>query len=294
MTSGWGVNATLNGSGVPTSGTSDSDVRKVWGSLYTPGIITGCTVTTSASIMQYTVASGVAAIKTATGETIMAPVQGTTVSTTAPSSGTRIDIIYAQQRFPDIEGDSNVFVGAASALPPRSVALATYTVTAGQTNTNSAVRSANTDYSIPYGASLGTLWYHHYQYSGAISNTSPARYGAGVIHLPTDRRVRFTITAGAVYAAGASLFDNSKYCELGFLPNYDGGDFVLWTTNGLHQAWQTLQYSAAINLTAGDHNVNYGMFKITGPGTPMMFTGASSGYGRRGIEFTVEDLGPTV
>ena len=123
MTSGWGVDATLVG-GVPTSGTTDLDVRKVWGALYTPGIISGCVITKSSSQLKYTVASGVVAIQTATGEIVMAPIAGGTV-TTPTVTANRTDIVYAQQAFPTIEGNSNIVLGVASTLPPRAVALAT-------------------------------------------------------------------------------------------------------------------------------------------------------------------------
>lgn len=295
MTSGWGVDATLNGSGVPTSGTSDSDVRKVWGGLYTTGIISGCDVTTSGSQLKYTVASGVVAIKNADGERIMTPVSGGTV--TAPTvTADRTDIVYVQQHFPTIEGDSNVELGVATTLPPRALAIGTFSLNAGATNTNSAVESADRLYSVPYGASLGQLYYWQNQYDGPLSN-SMLRQGQGSFTVPTDRMVTFHVSACLSAArpngTGATGFDASAYCEFGILPSIDGGDICLWSSPGLHQAWQTLSYQVTIPVLAGRHNVNLGLFRIVGPGTALAHYGVDGlGYGRNGIEFTIRDAGP--
>lgn len=292
MTSGWGVDATLNGSGVPTSGTDDVDVRKVWGALYTPGIISGCAVTTSPSAMTYTVASGVVAIKTATGEVVMAPVQGTSIATTAaPGTGSRVDIIYAKQKFPDIEGDSNIVIGVATTLPDRAQTLARYTVSAGNANTNAATKFGAIDFSIPYGASLGRLHYWQNTYNGVLSDAL-LREGHGTFSLPTDRQVKFSVNA-CISALGASGFDNTKYVEMGFVPTLDNTNLVLWTTPGLHQAWQTVYFERTVVVTAGTHTVNLGTLKKGGPGQAMLWYGMfGDGYMRSGLEFLVEDIGP--
>lgn len=292
MTSGWGVDATL-AAGVPTSGTTDLDVRKVWGALYTPGIISGATITTSATLLRYTVASGVVALKTATGEVVMAPVVGGNI--TAPAvTADRTDIIYVQQRFPGVEGDSNLVLGVASELPVRAQALGTYTISAGATNTNAATKTNDSvDYSIPYGASLGVLHTWQNTYNGVLSNAL-LREGHGTISLPTDRRVKFTFSA-CVSAQGASGFDNSKYVEHGFLPNIDGNDICLWTTPGLHQAWQTVFFETTINVSEGKHTVNIGSQRKSGPGQTMLYYGLfGDGFGREGAVFTVTDAGPAI
>lgn len=291
MTSGWGVDATLS-NGVPVGGTSDLDVRKVWGSLYSAGVISGCAVTTSPTQMKYTVASGVVAIKTATGEAVMAPVQGASVvASAAPSTGTRKDIVYAIQRFPSIEGDSNVALGVGTTLPVRAVALATYTVSAGDTNTNQAVRSGSVDYSIPYGANLGVLYTWQHKFDGVLPN-SLTRYGNGTFYLPTDRNVKFSLSA-CISAQGATGFDNSKYSEYGFLPNIDNGDFILWATPGMHQAWQLVNFSHTIQVSAGEHAVKLGFTRLVGPGNVLCHYGTDSlGYGRTGVTLTIEDVGP--
>lgn len=302
MTSGWGVDATVSANGTVTSGTTSADVRKVWGALYTPGIVNGCIITRSGSAMTYTVSSGVVAISPAPGEVIMAPVQGAPVPTTAaPGSGTRVDVVYAIQRQP-ASGDSNValevksFANEAAIVPPAaSQELGRFLVSAGQTNTNSATMLKDGAYSIPYGGSLGILHYWQNKYDGDLTNGF-IRQGHGTYDLPTDRLVRYTYRT-VLSARGASGWDNSKYCEYGFLFNNDriggSGDFVIHTTPGLHQAWATYEFSSFIVLPAGPNTFSFAETRIIGPGTAWQHYGAdNSGYGRRGGEFWVEDLGP--
>lgn len=292
MTSGFGVDRAADG----LSGTSSQDIRRINGALYSPGIISGCAVTTSASVMSYTVAAGVVAIRTAVGEIVLAPVnQSTVAAASAPVTGERIDIVYAKQRFPSIvgEGDATVVVGVASVLPDNAVELRRFTVRPGNTNTNSAIVSAEVNYSIPYGASLGVLHYWQNQYQGALS-VALVREGHGQFTIPTDRQIQFKLSA-CLSANGASGFDNSKYCEWGFLPNLDGMDTVLWTTPGLHQAWQTVHFEHTINVAAGTHTVNLASLKKVGPGTALQWYGLQGdGWVRPGAEFTVTDMGPAI
>lgn len=297
MSVGWGVDSTVSG-GTVTSGTGASDVRKVWGALYTPGIVDGCLITRSGSAMTYTVAAGVVAIKTGTKEVVMAPVEQTVVPTAAaPGTGSRVDLLYAEQRFP-ASGDSTVQVkvlafatNAAVTVPANSVELRRYQVNAGQTNTNAAVQVGGVNYSIPYGASLGVLHEWQNTYSGALS-TSLLREGHGTIDLPTDRRVRFSVSA-LLNAIGASGFDNSKYTEHYFLPNLDGTDLTIWTTPGLHAAWGTYNFDIYVNVPAGRHTVNLGSGRTAGPGQAETHYGVDvNGFPRRGIYFLVEDVGP--
>jgi hypothetical protein len=223
----------------------------------------------------------------------MAPVTGTTITTpAAPTTGSRIDLIYVKQRYPDIEGDSEIEVNVATVAPARSQVIGKYTVSAGQTNTNLAVNSGSVDYSIPYGANLGVL--HRYQdtFTGNYPNAL-TRKGHGSIYVPTDRRLRFSIST-TMYSAGAVGFDNSKFVEYGFLPNLDGTDFTIWATPGLHQAWNTIMFESYVTVSAGDHTVNYGMFRAGGTGTAVGVYGNISGYIREGTVFTVEDAGPVV
>lgn len=292
MTSGFGVDRAADG----LSGTSSQDIRRINGALYTPGIISGCIVGTSASAMSYTVTAGVVAIKTAVGEVVLAPVDQTTISAAAaPVSADRTDIIYVKQRFPSIvgEGDANVIVGVASALPANAVELKRYTVRPGTTNTNGAIVAANVNYALSYGGTHGVLHYWQNTYSGPLS-IPLVREGQGQFTLASDRLVSFRVSA-LLNAKGASGFDNSKYCEWGYLFSFNGADFVLHTTPGLHQAWATYQFESQITLGPGDYTVNLGSLRIVGPGQAETHYGLDgSGFGRRGVEFIVTDMGPAV
>lgn len=294
MSTGFGVDPTKDGSGVITSGMSALDVRKINGALYTPGIISGCQVTTSASAMTYTVAAGVVAIATATNpyNIVLAPVPATVLNTTAPGSGTRTDIIYVQQRFPG-DGDSEVVVNFGTSLPTNAVEIDRYTVGVGIGNTNAATHVGPINYSIPYGGKLPDLHYFEDTITGTLPN-GLTRRGYGSFTIPTDRRIRFSMTA-LLYAQGAAGFDNAHYCEYGFLPNLDGYDQMIWTSPGLHQAWATYQWEVFANVSAGTHTVNFGMQRMVGPGTAATFRGTDSlGFGRKSFVFRVEDVGVVV
>lgn len=288
-TYGFGVDKTPGG-----SGTNSSDIRKIYGGLYSPGVISGCTIIRSATDLTYTVAAGVVAIQVTPGEIILAPVEQTIVPAAAATN--RTDLVYVRQNFPSDPApndNSAVQLGVATVLPSRSVEIGRFIVTAGQTNSNQFVPTGGISYSIPYGGGLGVLHYWQKPHNGLIMNEL-YRDGYGTFKLPTDRRVRFTVTA-VVSANGAVGFDNSKYVEHGFLFNIDGGDFVLHTTPGLHQAWATYQFSSEITVLAGTHTVNLGAVRVGGTGQTYVHQGTDgSGYGRRGIEFLVEDEGPAI
>lgn len=293
MTTGFGVDLSTDG----LTGTSSQDIRRIFGSIYQPGIVKGCVVEQSVTDMSYTVRPGVAAIKVESGfeEIVLAPIDATNIpGPLAPTGADRVDIVYARQQLPEQDGGKSgiVFgVAAGVAKPPNSIELAVFTVKAGNTTSSQAVRVGNANYSVPYGGSMGELWY--WQLKNSVTLPTPiTRYGHAQINLPTDRMVRWTISA-VVSVPGAVRFDDAKYCEYGFLPNYDGGDWTLWSTGGLHQAWQTIQFSNSIPMTAGKHTVQFGMFRIVGPGTGQSHYGIDpAGFGRRGIEFRLIDEGP--
>jgi hypothetical protein len=291
MASGFGVDPTKDGNGVITSGTTSSDIQSVWGGLYTPGIVSGCAVATSSSAMTYSVSSGVVMIPTATGQVIPAPVPATVVATSAaPSGGSRTDIVYAQQRFPSIEGDSNVIVGVGQSLPARAVLLQQYNVTANLTSTSGATVIGDTTYSLPYGGGLGILHQWTDTFSG-VHNQNNLRLGVGTITLPTDRLIRFSVTS-LLYASGATGFDNSKYCEWYTHPELDYVALTRWGSPGLHQAWATYTWESYFTVSAGTHTVSYSRGRIIGPGSVATQYGvANGGILYPGTVFTVQDAG---
>lgn len=292
MTSGFGVDATLD-AGTVVSGTTSQDIRKIFGGLYSQGIISGCSVSTSGSLMRYTVASGVVALSTSTGEIILCPVEGgNLVVAAAPATGTRLDTIYVQQRYPNIEGDSNVVIGVVSSpalLPARAMALRSFTVSAGNTNTNQAVATGGIDYCLPYGASLGILHQHHNVANGTFSKTSSA-WGIGNIYVPIDRLLEVSILTN-LSSSGANGFDNSKYVEVAFDFVFDGVKKWRWNTPGLHQGNSTYFWSDTIVATKGNHTVGYDRFGSGGTGTPFHHY---QGAALQGTKFIVKDLGPVI
>jgi hypothetical protein len=290
MTSGFGVDASADG----TSGTSSQDIRRILGAQFTEGVFHGCDVGTHGANMTYTVTPGVVAISTASDEIVLAPVDQMTVTTApAPSSGEpRQDKVYIQQRFPDLNGDANIVLGVTSgAVPANAVQIRSFMVPAGVTNTDGATPHWPKPYAIQKNSSLGLLHYWQNTYSGTLS-IPLLREGWANIFVPTDRRVTFKVRA-LLNSKGASGFDDSKYCEWGFLFGIDGNDIALHSTPGLHQAWATYEYSSTVEVSAGWHNVNLGAFRIAGPGVAETHYGVDgAGFGRRGIEFSIYDEGP--
>lgn len=293
--SGFGVDPTIDGSGNITSGTTSQDIRNINAALYSPGIISGCQVTLSSTDMTYNVAAGVAAIQMATGETVLAPVPATTITaSTVSSTGGRTDYIYVQQLTPATDGDSGVVVTYGQSVPQRAQRLDTYVYSAGATNTAAGTRGSSIDYSIPYSGGLGRLYYYQYTLNGNLpTNTSSALQwiGNGTIYLPTDRMTTWRMSA-VLSAANATGFDNAHYAEYGFLPTYDTSTWVIWTTGGLHQAWQTYNWQATIQMSAGLHTVKFGMFRESGNTPGVCHYGPDAqGFGRRGMELEIYDAG---
>jgi hypothetical protein len=293
MASGFGVDPTKDVNGNITSGTTSSDIQTIFGALFSSGLVSGGTITTSSSAMTYAVAAGVAIIPMASGLNIPAPIPATTVTVAqGPSSGTRTDIVYVQQRTPAIDGDSTVVIGVAAVLPPRAVALQTYSVPAGAATTSVATAQGPINFAIPYGGGLGKLYDYTYTTDGQLP-TSLSVYtnvGYGTITLPTDRTVRLNLSA-CLSAVAASLFDNSKYCEYSFYPIVDNTPLYKWSSPGLHQAWLTSNFMQEITLGAGTHQIHLQLKQEVGPGTAYCHYGTDpQGYQRPGIHFWIEDV----
>ncbi|QFG12220.1 minor tail protein [Arthrobacter phage Racecar] len=306
MTTGFGAEPLKDGNGVVTVGTTSDDIQRVTGSLYSAGLISGGGVTTSPSALTYTVGSGVAAFpivsdlstpyKPQNQKTVLGPIPATTLTVTAPSSGTRTDIVYAQQLTPLDDNDATIVVNFGPTLPARAVQLAKFTVTAGNTSSNQFAKVADVKYSIPYGASLGRLVNYtslfNSPFTVAPSGTQPrSTVGSGTFYLPTDRLIRVSLTA-TVSANLAVGFDNSKYCEAGYEVLLDNNIMFTWTTGGLHQAWQEYYWSGDIALAANPttaRTIKVNHFRAQGPGTPRgRGINAAQPYAR----ILVEDIGP--
>lgn len=289
MTTGWGVDPLKSG-GVVTASTTAADFRQIQGGLYTPGLISGGKITRSASALTYTVSAGVAAFPIVTGtnpQTALGPIPAVTVNTTAPGSGTRVDIIYAQQRLVSVEGDPQIVVGVGTSLPARSVMLDSYIVSSTNTNTNASVKTGNIVYSIPYGASLGRIVNITSMFNTTFNTTAPSTVGSGTFFLPTDRIIQLSLTV-SVSANGASGFDNTKYCEAGYDVYFDNVKLYSWTTMGLHQAWQEINWMDYVQFSAGSHTIRVDQYRAIGPGTPRGRAYAGAPYAK----IIVLDIGP--
>lgn len=274
MPVGFGAAPTINANNEVVSGTSDTDVRKIWAGLYPqPGLISGGVVTTSASTQAYSVTAGVAVVRMTNTEHVLIPIPASTVNPT-PTGQPRTDIIYVQQNIPSVEGDSNVQVKVGPTLPAaRAVELARFTQTATATSTSSGVRTGQINYAIPYGANLGTLWRMQNMHDGIF--TTRDTIGNGSFYLPTDRQLRISMST-VVVAIGAVGFDNSKYCESSYNVYIDGKAVAVWRSPGLHQAWQWIQFETVVNCSAGTHTVKVDRGRESGPGTPKQVYGSGN------------------
>lgn len=230
-------------------------------------------------------------IPVSAGKVIPAAISTQTVTVAnGPATGTRDDYVYVQQRFPSIEGDSEVVVNVGPTIPARAVGIGHFIVSAGITSTASATSIGPWNYSIPYGGGLGILHQWTDTFSG-IHDQSNLRLGIGTINLPTDRLLRFSATA-LLYSSGAVGFDNSKYCEWYINPEVDNVALTSWRTPGLHQAWATWLWESYFAVSAGTHTVSYSRGRAIGPGSVATIWGHPGvGWNWPGTVFTVSDAG---
>lgn len=287
MATGLGIDAVTDGSG-NVSGTSAQDVRRIWGGIYSPGILSGCNVTTSATDMTYTVKAGVAAIQTATDprQVVLVPVPGIAVTANPVGATSRTDRIYVQQQIPGSTNDVVVGVAQGTSIPANSQLLATFTASANSTTTSTSYFTGSMPYSVPYGANLGVFYAKTDTNNSAITKGTAVTIGTGTFTLMTDRKCIFmadtTVSALRPDGSRAVYFDNSAYTELTIEAWIDGVKEFAWNTPGLHQAWATYHFEKNVNLLSGEHTVTYKYYYGTnhGPGTVMRhFSGTNSNTG---------------
>jgi hypothetical protein len=303
MTTGFGIDPLKDGNGVVTVGTTSDDIQAITGSLYSAGLISGGTITRSASAFTYTVSAGVAAFpivvdssppyKPQNQKTVLGPIPATVVSTSPPSSGSRTEIVYAQQLTPSTDSDAVVVVRVGTVLPARAVALGTFTVNSSNTSSNAFLATGNVKYSIPYGASLGRLVnmtnMFNSSFAVAATGTQPrSGLGTASFYLPTDRLCKVSLTV-AVSASGAIGFDNGKYCEAGYEVMIDNIKKFTWSTAGLHQAWMEYGFEGYQEMVAGTHTLSVNQYRAQGPGTPV---GRSASADQPYARIILEDIGP--
>lgn len=287
MTSGFGVDPTLDGTtGAVVSGTTAKDIRNITSALYSPGLISGGITSSSAGNMSYSVTKGVVCIEATNGENILAPIPATTFYVPTNTTGsTRNDIIYVQQRYPSIEGDSEVIVNYGTVLPSRAIKLDNYLVPPGAVTTSRGTKVDSVDYSIPYGASLGTLARVNDTLNGKIPFTETT-IGSSSFYVPTDREIR--IHMSTTYSAyGAVGFSAADYCEVKFNIYLDNSYIYTWNSPGLHQAWQTMTFEEYNVVAKGSHTMRVTRQRAVGPGSPYHHYQSDV----RGTTFTLTDYG---
>lgn len=286
MATGFGAEPTKNAAGAVTVGTTSADIRKIFGALYTPGLISGGAIKTSASTMTYNVAEGVASFKMANGESVLGYWPAT--SNLAPTSSTvpRKDYVYAVQRTPSVHGDSNIRVEVDSSFPATgAVLLGTFVYSAGATSSNAGVRSGAVDYSVPYGSSMGELSWMQNTHNGTFSDRQVIM--SGQIQLPTDRLIMFNFST-VVSATGGGYWNPNTYTEASYHLKVDGVQVAKWQSPGLTVAWTTLNFEERKNLNAGSHTVTVDRGREVGPGVPYQHFIPNAA---RGAHFSITDMG---
>jgi hypothetical protein len=260
----------------------------------------GAVVSTSPSVMNFSVGPGSDPVSVAVGSrsgadgaTKFVVPTGTVTTTAAPSSGSRIDVVWARQLDPDKGDPSNQSVlgvtqGGASAspsqpaIPTGAVILAVYQIPSGITRTSQATLIARGDYAIPYGASLGVLHRFVDTQSGLVTQ-GRVTLGAATIKLPTPRTVAISIAPTVatldVDADGVALYRilvngaEAFASHYHYLGRYSTGYMVY-----------------VVDLPAGNTTIAYTREHITGD---LMYQrhGVFSGRQYPGTTLLVEDRG---
>ena len=117
MSVGFGADPTVDAQGKVLVGTTSSDIRKILGALYTPGLVQGGKITPSTSNLTYKVDAGVAVIPMATDENVIVNWPTVTNLTSGATNLPREEYVYVMQRTPRDDADSNVVVRAGTSVP---------------------------------------------------------------------------------------------------------------------------------------------------------------------------------
>ena len=266
------------------TGTTPADLQRIVGAQYsTSGILpTGGVTVSGTSSMAYRVTAGAVVLKTGAGLGLLYPVEAQTVNTLpAPATGSRTDRIVM-----DTDGLVYVTQGAA---PGGGITLGLFTVPAGVTATTAAQQSADRNFAIPAGASLGLLHKFHDPKNGVKGNVSDVTLGNGRFKLPSDRLVRFDLT----HCLSAIQESNSDQpsAAIRWRVYIDNVLELAFTTRVTRAAPQTNFMSFTAPLSEGTHTVHYIQDQIEGLSGPgwMHHKGTNQGY--PGNRFEVWDAG---
>lgn len=300
MSVGIGIDAVSDGAGGYTGRSPLDDRLLVRSEYHNLGIVMGCAVATSSTGMSYTISTGTDPVSVAVGSRSGAdgasrfPVPSSQVATAAaPTSGARIDVVWARQLDPEKGDVSNQSVtgvsqGAASAspvtpaIPAGAVPLASYQVPQGATRTNQATLVKVGDRAIPYGASLGILHSFTDNRNGLLPQGNQ-RIGLGQINLPTPRRLNFRVLTSP------SSMDYAKQGSIMIRFVLDGTPFMSHEL-GFNGYWTSQSAETSKVVTAGYHTVAFELQARAGAPFYMHY-GSSSGELYQGTVFQVEDQG---
>lgn len=227
--------------------TTPETIQKIIAAQYTNSSdnpLIGGGVITGLGTLAFQVAAGVAIHATAAGAVQVAWDATQTALITPPASGTATWVVYV-----DVSG--NVLVGAAPITAPY-VTLGQFSVPAGTTATSSLTNTWNTNYALPYGASLHTLFDGTDKSNAAAGGTVNAVTGS--FYVPTDRRVCIELTTSlmAVQAGtGNAVATGSAYQKI----TLDGVLIRSMERQLTGIAESTEQYREYVTVQKGTHTV---------------------------------------
>lgn len=290
MATGFGIDGTKDVNGNITSGTSSQDIRKIFGGMFTTGVLRGLNVTTSSTSMDYVVSPGSAIIAISGGngdEVVPVPGYGATVTTAAGGASARTDHVYIKQNRPSVEGNSNIVYGVTNTMPTEGdgrLVLKSFTVPANMTNTSQASVTGDVRYATPYGSAGRILVDLVDTYSGAMP-AKPSLDQGGSFSLTTDRMVRIDITT-TIDCEVVGGVDEGVFTIV-----YVDGQRVTTFSSGYlsHNVPTSHSYSLVRPLSAGNHNVTISRQPMNGnKATSKIYFryGGSGGYAGQRVYVT--------
>lgn len=248
------------------TGTDPLTLRRIiQGRWANPGIVCGLEVAGGTGLT-YSVSAGCAV--TCRAETdgcceAYFPGGATPAVAAGDPSSPRVDLVWLKSNDPQQgDADNTVVVGVTSGSPsPSPVApdapagclpLASMLVPAGATSTGSAQPTAQREYAIPYGASLGLLAEYHDTTSGretAAPSTPAIRYNQQVT-LPTDRLVELELM---VCARSSGTGDEHSNLHLTFWMDGEVVENAGGETRLTPDTLETIERRHVLPVTAGTH-----------------------------------------
>lgn len=257
MPTGFGIPQLTDG-----TGTTPEDLQRITAAKYlTAGILgDGAEVQTQAD-WRYKITNGAVIIDTNPGMAVEVPVAEQYLTPDpAPSTGSRVDTIYAFQNMPDAAGNNLAGVAVTTAakptVPAGAIVLDKRTVPAGATKTSSTTSTYDRVYSVPTTGLMGML--------GTKRDTDTTPHGSEKLTrgshrfvLPTDRWVdiRMTSTVSRSDSKGVQLQGNLR-ASLTYRIYIDGTLRRSWERE-YGRAWDSIQFTTTEYLTAGAHTVHY-------------------------------------